>query len=183
MHAYVFGVTEPQQFKLELTGRGSSKGKGKGRTGGRRNNDTAQADGAQDQDEGAESEEGPVAEVLPVPVMVVAISGTPPPEMLGITSVQRSSEEIVPMRSLKMGWYQRGAVEQVEAKRRRRSLVAGDKAGATDDAPGRRVHMLGCRQRVRTGTAVVRCGACAVGCSSSSCRCSSHARVFGVHVN
>lgn len=43
--------------------------------------------------------------VVPIPVIVAVVSSRPPPELVAITSVQRSSEEIVPMAKLKMGWH------------------------------------------------------------------------------
>lgn len=43
--------------------------------------------------------------VVPIPVIVAVVSSRPPPEQVAITSVQRSSEEIVPMAKLKMGWH------------------------------------------------------------------------------
>ena len=43
--------------------------------------------------------------VIPIPVIVAVVSKRPPPETVAITSVQRSSEELVPMAKLKMGWH------------------------------------------------------------------------------
>lgn len=42
--------------------------------------------------------------VLPIPVMTVVFSTVSPPELIGITSVQASTERIVPMSSLKMSF-------------------------------------------------------------------------------
>ncbi|KAA8499308.1 hypothetical protein FVE85_6893 [Porphyridium purpureum] len=47
----------------------------------------------------------PQGEVLPIPVIVALVSELAPPSTLGIKSVQRAEEEIVPMSSMKMGWY------------------------------------------------------------------------------
>ena len=43
--------------------------------------------------------------VLLVPAIVVVECKHPPPSLVGITSVQRSCEEIVPMRALEMSWH------------------------------------------------------------------------------
>lgn len=40
----------------------------------------------------------------PIPHIVVVVGDTPPPSTLGITSVQRQNEEIVPMKDMKMGF-------------------------------------------------------------------------------
>jgi len=43
--------------------------------------------------------------VLPIPVIIIALtSASKMPEMLGLTSVQRAREDILPMRALKMSW-------------------------------------------------------------------------------
>lgn len=45
--------------------------------------------------------------LIPVPVMVVIASKMPPPATVGIDSVQRKTEEIVPMSKIRMGWHAR----------------------------------------------------------------------------
>ncbi|KAI5669971.1 hypothetical protein M9H77_19824 [Catharanthus roseus] len=42
--------------------------------------------------------------VIVIPVVVAVVSPFPPSDKLGITSVQRESEEIVPMKQMKMDW-------------------------------------------------------------------------------
>lgn len=43
--------------------------------------------------------------IVPVPAIVVIDCTRPPPSTVGIKSVQRTEEEIIPMRQLKMGWH------------------------------------------------------------------------------
>lgn len=43
--------------------------------------------------------------VIPVPVIVAVVCDVPPPATVGIKSVQRSEEEIIPMSNLRMGWH------------------------------------------------------------------------------
>ncbi|EME32388.1 hypothetical protein Gasu2_05480 [Galdieria sulphuraria] len=43
--------------------------------------------------------------VVPIPAIVAIQSKKPPPSFVGIKSVQRVEEEIVPMERMKMGWY------------------------------------------------------------------------------
>lgn len=47
----------------------------------------------------------PSGEVLPIPVVVAVVAKKPPPSLIGIKSVQRTEEEILPMEKLKMGWF------------------------------------------------------------------------------
>lgn len=68
--------------------------------------------------------------LVAVPVIVAIASSRPPPSMLGIKSVQRAEEEIVPMSSVRMSWHPRPA----------------------DNAPRRnppkpKVHVLKCTER------------------------------------
>lgn len=44
-------------------------------------------------------------EVIPVPVVIAVISDVAPPDTVGIKSVQRAEEEIVPMSEVRMGWH------------------------------------------------------------------------------
>lgn len=44
-------------------------------------------------------------EVIPVPVIVAIITDVAPPATVGLKSVQRAEEEIVPMSDLRMGWH------------------------------------------------------------------------------
>lgn len=44
-------------------------------------------------------------EVIPVPVIVAVVSEFPPPATVGLNSVQRSEEKIVPMSEIRMGWH------------------------------------------------------------------------------
>ena len=62
-------------------------------------------DGAQTAGGGAGVLLEQTATVIPIPVIVAVVSKRPPPETVAITSVQRSSEELVPMAKLKMGWH------------------------------------------------------------------------------
>eukprot|EP00871_Galdieria_phlegrea_P006038 jgi/Galph1/921/GphlegSOOS_G5598.1 len=43
--------------------------------------------------------------IIPIPAIVAIQSDTAPPSYVGIKSVQRVEEEIVPMEKMKMGWY------------------------------------------------------------------------------
>ncbi|CAN0852462.1 Protein HEAT INTOLERANT 4 [Linum grandiflorum] len=43
--------------------------------------------------------------IINVPVIVAVVSPIPPSDKIGITSVQRESEEIVPMKQMKMDWF------------------------------------------------------------------------------
>lgn len=43
--------------------------------------------------------------IVPVPAIVVVDCARPPPSIIGIKSVQRAEEEIIPMRQLKMSWH------------------------------------------------------------------------------
>lgn len=44
-------------------------------------------------------------DVIPVPVIVAVVIDVPPPSTVGLKSVQRTREEIVPMANLRMGWH------------------------------------------------------------------------------
>ena len=81
--AYVFGVTEPQQFNLPPAAAAAA---------------AAGSDGSADTD----GERCSKTVVVPIPVLVVLIAAAPPPSLLGITSVQSSTERVVEMRSLKV---------------------------------------------------------------------------------
>lgn len=43
--------------------------------------------------------------VIPVPVIVAIVSDVPPPSTVGVKSVQRAEEEILPMSAMRMGWH------------------------------------------------------------------------------
>lgn len=60
--------------------------------------------------------------VISVPVIVAVVSSRPPPATIGIKSVQRAEEEIIPMAQLKMGWHPH-TPENVETMRRYRPNV------------------------------------------------------------
>jgi hypothetical protein len=79
-------------------------------------------------------------QVLPIPAIVIAFSTTPVPEILGITSVQSSTESIVPMRTLKMSWAPFGAADRLTKSRRARGVDA-------------RIFVLHCTMRVRARAA------------------------------
>lgn len=55
------------------------------------------------------SEEDETGTLVVVPVIVAIVSTRPPPAMLGIKSVQRAEEEIVPMSAVRMSWNPRPA--------------------------------------------------------------------------
>lgn len=44
-------------------------------------------------------------EVIPVPVIVAIVTDVPPPSTVGVKSVQRTQEEILPMAAMRMGWH------------------------------------------------------------------------------
>jgi hypothetical protein len=50
------------------------------------------------------SEEDATGSVVPIPVVVAVVSSRPPPAVVGIKSVQRTEEEIIPMANLRMSW-------------------------------------------------------------------------------
>ncbi len=50
-------------------------------------------------------EEDVKGSIIPVPVIIAVESARPPPSTIGIKSVQRTEEEIIPMSSLKMAWH------------------------------------------------------------------------------
>ena len=68
--------------------------------------------------------------VVPVPAIVAVECERPPPSLVGIKSVQRAEEEIIPMRSLKMSWH---------------PYVPEKLIGSRRFKP--RVHVLKCEQR------------------------------------
>lgn len=51
------------------------------------------------------TEESPSGTVVPIPVVIAISSKLPPPSVIGIKSVQRLEEEIIPMQKMKMGWF------------------------------------------------------------------------------
>ena len=91
--------------------------------------------------------------VLPIPAIVVAFCTAPVPEMLGITSVQSSTEAIVPMRALKMSWVPFNAAERVTENRRSNSR-SGDRS-ASPAALDARIFVLQCTMRVSSQFACV----------------------------
>lgn len=56
-------------------------------------------------------------EVIPVPVIVAVVTDVPPPSTVGVKSVQRTEEEILPMSAMRMGWHAY-APENVQLSRR-----------------------------------------------------------------
>lgn len=68
--------------------------------------------------------------IVPVPAIVAVECERPPPSLVGIKSVQRTEEEIIPMRSLKMSWH---------------PYVPEKLIGSRRFKP--RVHVLKCEQR------------------------------------
>ena len=44
-------------------------------------------------------------DVVPVPVIVAVVSNVAPPSTVGVKSVQRAEEEILPMSEMRMGWH------------------------------------------------------------------------------
>lgn len=44
-------------------------------------------------------------DVIPIPVIIAIVSEAAPPSMIGLKSVQRTEEEIVPMSKFRMGWH------------------------------------------------------------------------------
>lgn len=44
-------------------------------------------------------------EIIPVPVIIAVVIDVPPPATVGIKSVQRAKEEIIPMADIRMGWH------------------------------------------------------------------------------
>ena len=50
-------------------------------------------------------EKDKIGEVIPIPVIVAVVSDYEPPSTVGLKSVQRAEEEIVPMSKLRMGWH------------------------------------------------------------------------------
>jgi hypothetical protein len=53
------------------------------------------------------SEDDTAGSVIPIPVIVAVVSTRPPPAVVGIKSVQRAEEEIIPMANIRMGWHAR----------------------------------------------------------------------------
>jgi len=84
--------------------------------------------------------------VLPIPAIVVAFCTTPVPEMLGITSVQSSTEAIVPMRNLKMSWVPFDAANRLTENRRMNPSTSG--RSASPAALDARIFVLQCTMRV-----------------------------------
>lgn len=68
--------------------------------------------------------------VCPIPVIVAVVIDKPPSEFVALKSVQRTEEEIVPMKKLKMGWF---TVEPDYKSRSDKSKLC--------------VHVLKCEQR------------------------------------
>jgi hypothetical protein len=60
--------------------------------------------------------------VIPIPVMIAVFCDAPVPSMLGITSVQSSTEKIVAMKDLKMSWCPWRASERLSKRRWRECL-------------------------------------------------------------
>ena len=88
--------------------------------------------------------------VLAIPTVTVCFCEVEVPSLLGITSVQSSSEHIVPMRDLKMGWVPwLGRMGEAKSRQRRRFVKKGDSGAGTED-PGLdgRVYVLHCSLRV-----------------------------------
>ena len=90
---------------------------------------------------GLPAEDG-TSRVVPIPVMVLIIAQCPPPSLLGITSVQRSSEAIVPMRRMKMSW-----CPWVPTRRARVGKGAAAASGAVAIDTTGRIFVLHCTQR------------------------------------
>lgn len=61
-------------------------------------------------------------EVIPVPVIVAVVTDVPPPATVGVKSVQRTQEEIIPMAAMRMGWHAY-APENVQLSRRFKPTV------------------------------------------------------------
>jgi len=51
------------------------------------------------------TDSNPNGQVIPIPVIIAIISTRAPPSTLGIKSVQRTEEEVLPMKDLRMGWF------------------------------------------------------------------------------
>mmetsp|Transcript_7227 Transcript_7227/g.22023 ORF Transcript_7227/g.22023 Transcript_7227/m.22023 type:complete len:294 (-) Transcript_7227:79-960(-) len=52
-----------------------------------------------------QTKDAPEGQIIPIPFIVVLKCKLPPPSTVGIKSVQRVEEEIVPMEKMKMGWF------------------------------------------------------------------------------
>ncbi|KAK4531788.1 hypothetical protein CCYA_CCYA09G2645 [Cyanidiococcus yangmingshanensis] len=80
--------------------------------------------------------------VLPIPTVVVVQSKSSPPPLVGIKSVQRTEEEIVPMRAVKMGFFPLDISEWHSLSSTRSGSITIGKQCMTD-----RVQLLQCEQR------------------------------------
>ena len=78
-------------------------------------------------DHDAPTAEG-ICAVVAIPVLVVVTSEAPPPERVGVTSVQSATERIVPMASMKMGWVRRGSVSVLQCSQRRCARVKEERS-------------------------------------------------------
>lgn len=81
--------------------------------------------------------------VLPIPTMSVVFCAVPVPSMLGITSVQSSTERIVDMKLLKMGWVPFRGGERLSLRRCAPTSGKGDMPISVDD----RIFLLHCTMR------------------------------------
>jgi hypothetical protein len=80
--------------------------------------------------------------VLPIPVVVVVQSKVPPPALVGIKSVQRTTEQVVPMRAVKMEFFPLD-VSEMDAH----NLTPSKKKLETQQRVTDRVQILQCEQR------------------------------------